>query len=103
MSVYSELVRMALDHDDSEARSLPDLIARTVSLRSALLGAGDPATRIASSVAYDVALARTCDRVNVRHDLTGELAGPEARYQAELHLLEHIPSLGAVLAVDEQR
>ncbi len=94
---------MALDEDDSEARSLPDLIARTVSLRSALLGAGDPAARIASAVAYDVALARTCDRVNVAHDLTSEMAGPEARHKAELNLLEHIPSLGEVLAVDQAR
>jgi hypothetical protein len=103
--VYSELVRMALaaDDDDSESRSLPDLVARAVSLRAALLDAGDPSVRIASAVAYDMALARVCDRAGIRNDLTGDRAGPEARHQAELHLLDHMPTLGAVLGVDEAR
>jgi hypothetical protein len=105
MSVYSELVRIALaaDYDESGSRALADLVARAVSLRVALLDTGDPSARIASAVAYDVALARVCDRAGVRHDLTGDRAGPDARHQAELHLLEHMPSLGTVLAVDEAR
>jgi hypothetical protein len=103
MSVYSELVRMALADDESDALSLADLLARAVSLRSALLGVGDPAARIASAVAYDVALTRVCERVKVPHDLTSERAGPEARYKAESQLLDHMPSLGGVLTLDEPR
>jgi hypothetical protein len=103
MSVYSELIRMALADDEHEVPPLPDLVARAVALRFDLIGAGDPAARIAASVAYDVALTRVCERVRVRHDLTGELAGPEARHKAELHLLELMPSLGGVLSLDEPR
>ena len=103
MSIYSELVRMVVAEDESDARSLPDLVARVVALRSALCGAGDPAARVASAVAYDVALTRVCERVRIRHELTGELAGPEARHKAELQLLERMPSLDGVLSLDKPR
>jgi hypothetical protein len=94
---------MALSDDNSDQRSLPELLAHAISLRPALRDAGDPTARVAAAVAYDVALIRICERVNVPHGLASERAGPEARYQAEVHLLDHLPSLGGLLALDEQR
>jgi hypothetical protein len=97
LSVYSELLRLALAGDDASDISLSDLVSRAVALRATATGSGNSASRIGDALAYDVALVHLCDRLGISHDLAGEFAGPEARGRAEQLVLERIPSLEAVL------
>jgi hypothetical protein len=103
VSVYSELVRMALEDDDSRDSSVSELVARLAMLRSGLESAGDPAARIGDAVYYDVTLVRLCERLRIDHDLTGDTAGPVARTRAESLLAGEVPSLAPLLAADRGR
>ena len=51
-----------------------------------------------TSLAYDAALVRLCNRLGVEHDLMGGWPGLEARQQAEARLAERLPALSAALA-----
>jgi hypothetical protein len=104
LSVYSELLRLALADDTSPGRSVSELVTRAVTSRGAAhAGYGPTATRIADALAYDVALVRLCERLGVPHGLTGEAAAPDARRRAELLVLEQMPALDGVLARRTER
>ncbi len=97
MSVYSELLRLALASDEPMERTLSDLVSQALVLRAAASTGGNSAARLGDALAYDMALVHLCDRLGIKHDLTGELAGPGARRRAERLVSERIPSLESVL------
>jgi hypothetical protein len=99
VSVYSEMLRLALAAEEPEAYSVAELVSRAVTAQAHLHAGHDSATRLANSLAYDVALVRLCERLGVEHELAGESAGPIARRNAEMLLLEHMPSLADVMAL----
>ena len=76
---------------------MSDLVSRVVVLRATASSGSSGAARLDDALAYDVALVHLCDRLGISHDLTGELAGPEARRRAERLVSERIPSLEGVL------
>jgi hypothetical protein len=93
------MLRLALVADEPGPSSVADLVSRAVTAQARLQAGHDSATRLANSLAYDVALVRLCDRLGVEHQLAGESAGPIARKEAELLLLEQMPSLAHVMAL----
>jgi hypothetical protein len=95
--VYSELLRLALANAEPMESSMSDLVSQAVARRAAVSGGSGGAQRIGDSLAYDLALAHLCDRLGIRHDLVGELAGPEARKRAEQLVSARMPSLKSVL------
>lgn len=103
MSVYSELLQMALVEDSEGGTTVPEMVALVLACRAELSGSGDPASRISHALAYDLSLLRLCDDLGVPHNLTGRAAGPEARRQAEERLVERLPLLGEVMALDNER
>jgi hypothetical protein len=104
LSVYSELLRLALAGDKSTGSSVSELVARAVTSREATQDRYEAAaTRIADALAYDVALVRLCERLGVEHELTGESAALDARRKAELLVLEQMPALDGVLVRRTER
>lgn len=108
VSVYTDLLRMALStEDERDDASLPELIDHLISRKAVLhLGArsdGDPqADRGVTSVLgreldYDVALVRLCDRLEIEQSLTDPSSGPSERRHAEEQVCEHIPALVPLL------
>lgn len=57
-------------------RTLSDLVSQALVLRAAASTGGNSAARLGDALAYDMALVHLCDRLGIKHDLTGELAGP---------------------------
>ncbi len=96
MTVYAELLKMALAEEHEPDRSVDHLVAEVLARREPLAAHGDAATRLAVALAYDTALVRLCDTVGVEHELTGEKAGPEARRKAERALAQVLPTLAVV-------
>lgn len=103
MTVYSELMKMALQSDDRQSDSLTDMVRDALSYRLALGQGEGSAARIGDALTYDVTLARLCERLQIDHDLTGETAGPEARRRAEDGIAARLPSLAADLAGERRR
>lgn len=97
VTVYGELLRLALTREEEADTPLDDMVAEVLARREALARPGDSAARLAAALAYDSALVRLCRRVGVAHELTGELAGPQARRRAELALAEVVPTMHAAL------
>jgi hypothetical protein len=101
MTLYSELFQIALEGDRIASASTHDLISQVVSLRPTTESRWDPAGRISDAITYDLALKDLCDRMNVVHELDGDRAGDEARLQAEKGLIQRMPPLSELLALDE--
>ena len=97
MSVYAEMLKMALEADEHKDGSVPDLIDRALTCRVDLDCGGDAASRLARALAYDVALVRLCERVGVPHDMMGPMAGPSARRHVERALAGSVPDFSAGL------
>ncbi len=97
MSVYAEMLKIALDADEHKDSPLPDLISQALSCRVDLDCGGDAAGRLARALAYDVALVRLCERLGVPHDMTGPMAGPSARRHVERALAGSVPDFSAGL------
>jgi len=104
VSVYSEMLRIALEQDEDDERTDPaepadlaGLISRAITCRARLSADGDVAARLAGSLAYDVALIRLCERIQLSHDMLGTRAGPVARQETEQRLAGRLPSLAAFL------
>jgi hypothetical protein len=100
MTVYSELMRMALEMDDRPPGSIADMVRDALSSRKSLDEGSGSAARIGDALLYDVTLVRLCERLNIDHDLVGETAGPQARRRAEDVLADRLPSLAAGLVGD---
>jgi hypothetical protein len=98
VSVYAELVRLALEREEFPDGPIADLVSEALFCRSALDSSGDAAARIGRVVAYDITLVWLCERLQIEHDLTGDSAGPSARQSAEQKLAGHLPSLKAELS-----
>jgi hypothetical protein len=79
LTVYSELMKMALEGDDPQSDSVADMVRDAISCRGALGQGEGSAARIGAALSYDVTLARLCERLQIDHDLAGEAAGPDAR------------------------
>jgi hypothetical protein len=101
---------MALDRGPKRTDApVGELVADVLTSRAALVGTPGskghvqrgPADRIGDALAYDVALVRLCDRMDISHDLAGDRAGPAARHRAEESLAERFPSIAAVLEGDD--
>ncbi len=97
MTVYAELLKLALAEEHEPHRSIDRLVSEALTRREALATHGDAASRLAVALAYDTVLARLCDALGVRHELTGERAGPYARRQAERALADVLPTLDVVI------
>jgi hypothetical protein len=91
------------DHRD---RSVGALVSDALSCRANLTGArrsqpgrrsGPVAERVADTLAYDAALVRLCNRLELQHDLTGDGDARTARVRAETRLAERLPSLASAL------
>ncbi len=97
MSVYAEMLKMALETDDQGDETTSELISRALTRRLDMECGGDAASRLARALAYDVTLIRLCERLGVEHDMTGPGAGPPARRHVERALAVRLPDLGAGL------
>lgn len=91
MTVYAELLKLALAERATKERSLDELVADALSSRDAL-GRGDGPTRLAAALAYDAALVQLCRRLGVDQQLTGDSPGPDARRRAEEGLAAQLPN-----------
>jgi hypothetical protein len=98
LTVYSELMKVALATDDRQSDSLADVVRDALSYRVALAEGEGSAARIGDALTYDVTLARLCERLQIDHDLAGETAGREARLRAEDMIAARLPLLAAELA-----
>ncbi|HEV8064659.1 MAG TPA: hypothetical protein VGP46_07495 [Acidimicrobiales bacterium] len=102
MTLYAQLLTIALeDREADERRPTSELISRVIAQRAFLAETKDRADRVSGALAYDVALARLCERLQIDHELTGEQAGPPARLATERLLLQRLPSLADALKADE--
>ena len=97
MTVYAELLKLALVEDEASNQSVEALVSDAVALKEGLNAPADAQTRLAASLAYDVALARLCERLGVTHELTGEAAGAVARRRTERALASVLPTLEGAL------
>ena len=91
MSVYSELINLALEMDQQAERPIGDLVAVAAEFRNHLGRAADAASRLGDSLAYDVVLIRLCERVGIAHEIGSEISGVHARQRAESALAEQLP------------
>ena len=97
MSVYAEMLKMALQADQSVDVTISELVTQALARRLDLDCGGDAASRLARVLAYDVTLIRLCERLGIEYDMTGETSGPVARRQVERALAGKLPDLGAGL------
>lgn len=97
MTVYAELLKLALAEHAEHQPSVDEMVSEVLARRQGLAVAGDAATRLAASLAYDTAIVHLCRRLGVENDLTGATAGPEARRRAERALAAMLPKLEAAL------
>jgi hypothetical protein len=102
LTVYSELMKMALEGDDRRSDSVADMVRDALSYRAALGDGEGSAARLADELTYDVTLARLCERLQIDHDLAGESGGPDARRRAEDMIAARLPLLAAELAGERQ-
>jgi hypothetical protein len=100
MTVYSELMRTALEMDDRPPGSIAGMVRDALSSRKSLDQGTGSVARIGDALIYDVTLVRLCERLHIDHDLAGETAGAQARRRAEHVLADRIPLLAAGLAGD---
>lgn len=97
MSVYSELLKLAVAQDGAGEGSVGDLVSQALSVRPADRDGAASADRLAEWLAYDVLLVRLCDRLEVRHRLLDPDAGPTSRSRAECLVSQKLPFLNRVL------
>ncbi len=95
MSVYAEMLKMALEADEQRDGSVSELVSQALARRPDLESGGDAATRLARALAYDVTLVRICEQLGIEHEMTGPRAGPTARRHVERMLATKLPELGA--------
>jgi hypothetical protein len=88
---------MALDEDSETHESVTELVGYAVSCRAKLERGGDAATRLARALAYDVALVRLCEELEVAHEMLGPHAGTLAREETERRLADRLPLLATAL------
>jgi hypothetical protein len=111
VSIYSEMLKLALDGDsDRRNRPVTALVSDALACRAHLTfdpGAkptvrpGQAADRVADCLAYDAALVRLCDRLELEQDLTGDGDTRAARRHAEARLAERLPTIAAALGSRE--
>ncbi|MDA8045958.1 MAG: hypothetical protein M0Z30_12085 [Actinomycetota bacterium] len=93
MSVYSELLELAMAVDDTGEETLEDLVAAALSHRQTLNRTASSAIRIGDEIAYDMALIRLCRKLGLETGLTGGEPGPMARRRSEGMLAERLPAV----------
>jgi hypothetical protein len=93
VTVYAELLKLALADDQRPDSSLARLVDDVAARRRSLEVSADPAARLTAALAYDCALARLCATVGIGHDLTGDDAGSVARERVERALAAAVPTL----------
>jgi len=98
MSVYSELINLALEVDQQAERPVGDLVAAAADFRNHLGRATDAASRLGDSLAYDVVLIRLCEKVGISHEIGGDISGIRARQRAENALVEQLPLFASAVA-----
>jgi hypothetical protein len=112
VTIYSEMLKLALDGEpEDRRRPIGALVSEALIHRARLSdprrGApgshpGPAADRVADSLAYDVALVRLCERLQLEQDLTADGDVRTARVRAEARLVERLPTLAAALDASEQ-
>ena len=91
LSVYSELLKMAVAQSDSDEGSVGDLVSRVLSVRPPETAATPSAERVAEWLTYDVLLVRLCELLEVPHRMLDPDAGPSTRAQAEELVARKVP------------
>jgi hypothetical protein len=94
VSVYEDLLRAALA--DPSSLTVADLVADLGAKRKRLGTGYNAVTRLADALAYDVALVRLCERLNVGVELPAD-AGSGTRRRLEALLLDRFPTICGVL------
>lgn len=97
LSVYSELLRLALDREPGAVEPVGDLMSRAMAVRPA---AGRPsaiADHIAEWLAYDVILVRLCESLHIPHRMLEPDAGPSSREEAEMLVATQLPAFTGAL------
>lgn len=97
LSVYSELLNMAVAQDGSSQDPVGDLVSRALSVRPAGLGRASSADRLADWLAYDVILVHLCERLEVKHRMLDPDAGPVSRNEAERLVAQKLPFFSRAL------
>jgi hypothetical protein len=97
VTVYAELLKLALTEEDRTGWTVDQLAAEAVRRCHALAATGEAADRLAASLAYDTVLVELCRRLDVPHDLLGDQAGPAARSRAERSLGSVVPLLDGMV------
>jgi hypothetical protein len=100
------MLTLVLDVDrDDRGRPVTALISDALTYRAHLAGVREgpaerpsrAADRIADCLAYDAALVRLCDRLDIQQELTADSDTGLARKRIEARLAERLPTLAAAL------
>lgn len=97
MSVYSELLKMAVAEDGTSPEPVGELVSRALSIRPTDPIGTPSADRIADWLAYDVILVRLCERLEVDHRMLDPDAGPSSRTRAECLVAQQLPFFSRAL------
>lgn len=97
MSVYSELLKMAVEQDRCAAASPADLLSRAMKVRPADVDGAATADRIAEWLAYDVILVRLCEYLGLPQRMLDPDAGPASRTEAEVLVGGYLPVFSRAL------
>lgn len=94
MTVYAELLKLALAERDEAERSVGELVSDALVRHENLALPGPAASRLAAELAYDRTLVHLCDRLGVAHDLLGTSARTPARRRTERALVAALADRG---------
>lgn len=96
VTVYAELLRLALAERDEAERSVGELVSDALVQHENLDLSGPAADRLAAELAYDRSLVRLCDRLGIAHDLLGPCARKPARRKTERAVAAALADRGGV-------
>ncbi len=94
MTVYANLLSLALAEADEPEEPVGDLVSSALAWRESMARSLDAGGRLSAALAYDMVLANLCQHFGVEEDLAGPEAGPVARRRAEDGLAPFLPTLG---------
>ena len=97
MSVYSELLKLAVAQSRDAGATVDELVARAVAIRPPDETGATTADGIAGWLAYDVILVRLCDLLDVPHRMLDPDAGPASRVEAETRVARKVPTFRSAL------
>lgn len=97
MSVYSELLKMAVAQNGTGESSVGELVSQALSARPTSTDGAPTADRVADWLAYDMILVHLCDRLGIEHRMLDPDSGPASRTRAEDLVAEKVPFFSKAL------